>query len=266
MLRTLLIAVTGILLTTGSVAEEIDHARQYEACMALADREPDDAFDAALAWREMGGGDAADHCMAKALLFLGQNGEAARRFEDLAQRINAEPTFKAALFGHAAQGWMLDGNPERAEDVLTAALELSPSDVGLLVDRGLARAEMRLYEAAAEDFTAAITIDERRAEAFAFRAAARRYLDDINGALADAEQALRIDPEHAAALLERGMIRRLKGDDAGARDDWLLVIRMAPGTRTAATAQANLQIMDLGIVSDPVSEPGSDTARSGTQP
>jgi tetratricopeptide (TPR) repeat protein len=258
MLKALCIGAIGLLAVAGAVAEEIDHARQYEACMALADREPDDAFDAALAWRDMGGGDAADHCMAKALLFLGQHAEAAQRFEDLAQHIKAEPEFKAALFGHAAQGWMLDGNPERAEDVLTAALELSPNNVGLLVDRGLARAETHRYQAAEDDFSAAIEIDGRRAEAFAFRAAARRYLDKLDDSLADAEQALLIDPDNAAAVLERGMIRRLSGDDDGARQDWLLVIDMAPGTQTASTAQVNLQIMDSGDAagSEPTGQSG----------
>lgn len=227
-------------------AEEIDHARQYEACMALAEREADDAFDSALAWRELGGGDAADHCIAKALLYLKQYAESATRFEALAQKIVAEPAFKADLLGHSAQGWLLADDPERADDVLTAALGLKPDDPDLWVDRGLARAAMRRYSAAIADLSRAIEIDPRRTEAYTFRAAARRYMDDLDPAIADAEQALVIDPENPHALLERGIIRRLKGDDGGAREDWMLVIEVSPGTQAARTAQTNLQKMDAG--------------------
>ena len=236
-----------ILACLPAMAEEIDHARQYEACMSLAEREAGAAFDSALAWRELGGGDAADHCIAKALLYLKQYAESATRFEALAQKVVAEPAFKADLLGHAAQGWLLADDPEHADDVLSAALGLKPDDTDLLVDRGLARAAIHRYAAAETDFSRAIEINPRRAEAFVFRAAARRYMDDLENAGADAEQALLIDPDNPLALLERGLIRRLTGNDAGAREDWLLVITLAPDTQAARTAQTNLQTMDAGL-------------------
>lgn len=227
-------------------AAEIDRINAYQACMAKAEVEPRDAFKDALAWQGLGGGDAAEHCAAKALLFMGQYGEAAQRFEDLAQRIKADAATKAALLGQSAQGWMLANLPERADDVLTAALGLLADDAGLRVDRGLARAQMRRYGPAVEDFSRAIEIEPRRAEAYAFRAAAYRYLDKLDLASADVEMALRIEPENPEALLERGFIRRLSGDDTGARADWLLVIEAAPNTAAARTAQENLQLMDSG--------------------
>ncbi len=250
MLRVLLTGLIAASAWNGATAADIDHARQYEACMALAEREPDDAFSSALTWRDVGGGDAADHCIAKALFFLKQYSEAARRFEELAQKVVAEPEFKAALLGHAAQGWLLDGNPEHADDVLSAAIELRPGNTDLLIDRGLARADMHRYKAAVEDFSRAIALDNRLSEAFAFRASAYRYLDDLNAARADIERALTIDPDNMQALLERGIIRRLMGDDAGAREDWILVLRLAPATPTAKSAQANLQILDSGVPSE----------------
>lgn len=231
---------------SGASAAEIDRVNQYRSCMALAEQQPKQAFEDALAWQGLGGGDAAEHCAAKALLFLGQYGEAAQRFEDLAQRIKAGPDTKAALLGQAAQGWMLANKAERADDVLTAALGLRPEDAGLLVDRGLARAQMKRYGKAVEDFSAAIAVEPRRAEAYAFRAAAYRYLEKLDLAAADAEMALRIEPENPEALLERGFIHRLRGDNAGARSDWMLVIEVAPGTPAARTAQDNIQIMDAG--------------------
>lgn len=238
-------AVCAVLAGTPAAAAEIDHARQYEACMALAERDAQQAFDAALAWRDLGGGEGAEHCLAKALLYLKQHGEAARRFETLAQTVKAGPAFKAELLDQAAQAWLLDGKAERAEATLTAALKLAPDDPGLLVDRGLARADLQWYRLALADFSRALEIDPRDADALAFRAATHRYLDDLAAAAADAEAALTIDSENVSALIERGVLRRLGGDNAGARTDWMLVIELAPGTAAARMAQANLQRMEL---------------------
>lgn len=221
-------------------------ARQYAACMARAETEPQEAFSMAIAWQDMGGGDAARHCAAKALFFLRQYEEAARRFEALAQDVKSGPKFKAELLSHAAQGWMQDNSPERADDVLTAALQLSPEDPELWVDRGLARAAFRSYRAAIADFNRALELDPDLVEAYTFRATAYSYLEELDAAAADIERALALDSLNPDALLERGILRRLRADAAGARADWLLVIEVAPGTPAAATAQANLQKLDLG--------------------
>ncbi len=251
MLRNWIMGFAGLAcLMAGPAAadEETDRqaARRYAACMALAETAPEEAFDEAIAWRDMGGGDAASHCQAKALFYLQQYGEAARRFEALAQAVKSGPKFKAELLGQAAQGWMQDNNPQRADDVLTAAVELNSEDPELWVDRGLARAGLRSYQSAVADFTRALELDPDLIEAHAFRGAAHRYLEQLDAAAADLERALALDSEHPDALLERGILRRLKGDAAGARADWLKVIEVAPGTATAATAQGNLQALDLG--------------------
>jgi len=243
-----LAALAGLLAgaATADSSDRQDPIRRYAACMALAETDAQAAFDMALEWRDMGGRDAASHCMAKALFYLHQYDEAARRFETLAQTVRSGPKFKAELLAHAAQAWMQDNNPERADDVLTAAVQLSPDDPELWVDRGLARAGFRSYRAAIADFSRAIEIDPDLVEAYTFRAAARRYLDEPEAAAADLERALALDSLNPGALLERGILRRLAGDNAGARADWMLVIEMAPDTAAARTAQANLQKMDLG--------------------
>lgn len=251
MLRQWIAGMVTVLIAAVAMAataqEQPDPNRRYVACMALAERDAQQAFDQALAWEGVGGGDAAQHCIAKALFYLGQYGEAAQRFEALAQTVKSGPKFKAELLGQAAQGWMLANKPERADDVLSAAIKLNPEDPELRVDRGLARAAFHSYRSAIEDFTRAIDLEPRDPAAFTFRATAHRYLGEIDAATADLERALAINSEDADALLERGILRRLKGDNAGARADWLLVIEQAPGTVAAKTAQDNLQKMDLKV-------------------
>ncbi len=231
--------------TIPATGAEIDHARTYRACMDLARAAPEDAFEQAVGWRHMGGGDAAEHCAAVALFNLEQFAEAARRFEALAQSIHAEPPFKASILAHAAQAWLLDAQPGRAVAVLTAALTLSPDDPELLVDRAAAHAALGDYPTAIADLDNALAIDPGHAQAYVFRASAHRHLDDLPSALADAEQALTLEPDHPEGRLERGILRRLQGDPDGARQDWLAVVTTAPHTDAARAARANLERMDV---------------------
>ena len=63
-------------------------ARSAE-CMALARGDPDTGHKAAQTWRTEGGGIAARHCMAMALLGLGRYAEAARMLRTLADKAAA---------------------------------------------------------------------------------------------------------------------------------------------------------------------------------
>jgi regulator of sirC expression with transglutaminase-like and TPR domain len=237
--------ILAIIAPNGLAAKEIDHANQYRACMALSKSTPQEAFDTALNWRDLGGGEAADHCIAAALIGLGQYKEAAGRLEKLADSAKQKADVKAGLLAHAAQAWILAGNSTRAEAVLTAAMKLTPDDAILMIDRAQARAGHKDYTGAVNDLSHAIKLEDRRADTFVFRASAYRLLDKLELALADVERALTLQPWHPDGLLERGNLRRLRQDDAGARKDWLAVIRGDPDSPAAEAARRNLESMDV---------------------
>ncbi len=230
-------------------AQEIDHAERYRTCMAEARTAPQQAFEEALAWRGLGGGDAAEHCVAAALIGLGLHTEAAGRLERLAEKTRQNAEVKAGLLAHAAQAWILAEKNARAEAVLTAALILTPGDSALFVDRAQARAGQKDYYGAIEDLSKVIDSEHRPSDApvdaYVFRAAAFRLLDKLELALADAEKALALQPHHPDGLLERGILRRLRQNDDGARKDWLSVIRLAPDSPAADAARRNLESMDV---------------------
>ena len=228
-----------------AAGKEVDHASQYRTCMAQAGNAPKDAFEAALRWRDLGGGEAAEHCIAAALMGLGQYREAAGRLEKLAKRSKRKAGVKAGLLAHAAQAWILAGQSFRAEAVLTAALKLTPDDSALMIDRAQARAGIRDYAGAVEDLNRVIGLEDRPADAFVFRASAYRLLDKLELALADVERALALQPGHPDGLLERGSLRRLRRDDDGARLDWLAVIQADPNGPAADAARRNLENMDV---------------------
>lgn len=228
-------------------AEEIDQRREYASCMKEARATPQKGFDHSVTWLNLGGGDAARHCQAVALIGLGSTSEAASKLEELAQDTKSEPRFRAELFAQAAQAWMLAGNALRAEAVLTAAIKLDPSDMELRIDRSQSLAQRGDFSSAIEDLTTVLAVEPGKAEALVFRASAYRQNGQTEAAAADLTKVLSQNPGNPEAMLERGMLERMQGDDAAARRDWLAVIERAPNTATADTAADNIQLMDGNV-------------------
>jgi len=227
--------------------EELNHAREYARCMGLAPSDPDDAFEMATAWKSLGGGDAAEHCAAVALLYSGQAEYAARRLEVLAETIVAEPEFKGQILAQAGQAWLLHGDAPRAEAALSEAVKLLRGRPEVLIDRAQARAAMGDYKGAVTDLTNAISADPTRPDAYTFRASAYRYLDEQGKAKADIEAALLLAPDDPSALLERGMLFRLAGNDDAARADWLRVLEIDPDGEAGRLARINIEKMDVKV-------------------
>lgn len=232
-------------------AAEIDGPKAYHHCMDLAITAPRKGFDFALSWEGVGGGDAAHHCAAAAMMGLGMYDEAAKRFADLARNVKASADFKARLLGHAAQADMLANKPAQAQAVLDAALKLSPNDTALRVDRGVARAALGAYWDAIDDFSAALKRNSQLPEAYIFRATAYRYLGSLDLARDDIARALALAPKNPEGLLESGILKRLSGDLEGARRAWVAVVLAAPGSPAAHSAQQNIERMDMRIKAPP---------------
>ena len=247
--RFLLLLMACLALPSRAQAQEfVDHAAEYEACLRLVEVRPDDAFESALAWRDRGGGDAARHCVALALVELGHYGEAALRLQRLADSLgNDSAHLRLDILGQAGQAWLLEGELARADAVQSAALKFAPDNVDLLLDRGITRAEAADYWAAIEDLSRAARLAPARADVLIFRASAYRYVGENDLARNDVDRALVIEPDNPAALLERGNLKRLAGDDAGARADWLRVTSLAENTPAGASAQANLAKLDVKV-------------------
>jgi tetratricopeptide (TPR) repeat protein len=226
-------------------------AATYERCMKLAKEDPAAARDLAESWHDRGGAHPADHCFAVALIGLKQYKEAASRLEKLAQAmVHAPPALRAEVFGQAAQGWLLAGDPARAYATDGAALGLRPDAgdllvIDLLVDRAGAAGSAGWFDKAIADLDRVLKADPARLDALIYRASAYREQGRLEPALADIEKALTLAPDSVPALLERGNIRRLGGDIDGARQDWLLVAMLAPGSAAEAAAQANIERLEI---------------------
>jgi Flp pilus assembly protein TadD len=227
-------------------AWSIDNQAQYQACMALLDRDPAGALDSAVAWERQGGGDAARHCKALALVRTGDVEDGALELERVAEAMpQAKAPLAAELFAQAGQAWIKSGNPQRALYAQNQGLKLNPKDVQLLIDRAMNFGTSGMYFEALDDLNVAAELVPDDPDVYAMRAAAYRQLETPDLADENIDRALKLSPSHPGALLERGYLRRDKGDAEGARSDWLTVIQVTPGSEIANEAQKNIEKLDI---------------------
>jgi Flp pilus assembly protein TadD len=227
-------------------AAALDNQAQYQACMSLLQRDPAGALDSAVEWERQGGGDAARHCKALALIRTGEAEDGALELERVAQIMPQDKAPLAAeLFAQAGQAWIRAGDPQRALYAQGQGLKLDPRNVELLIDRALTYGASGMYSDALNDLNAAAALAPDNPEIYTMRGDAYRQLGKPDLAEENIAQALKLSPSHPSALLERGYLRRAKGDTAGARADWLAVIQVLPNSAAAEEARKNLEKLDI---------------------
>ena len=219
-------------------------AKQYQHCIALARTVPDEGYQEGLAWASMGGGEAARHCQAVAMIGRRQYEEAAVKLEELARTGHAPDRVRAGMFAQAGQAWLLAHQPDRAFSAQSEALTIVPDAPDLLVDRAQSQAEQKDYQGALNDLNRALGNAPDRIDALTFRATAKRYLGDTSGAEVDIARALHLDDHYQDAWLEDGIEKALKEDKEGARRSWTNVLSLAPQSDAAVTAKRDLEALD----------------------
>ncbi len=221
-------------------------ANEYEACLTLTRREPEKAFESALAWRDAGGGFPARHCVALALVAMKKYDHAALTLEELAEDMQkAGSPLLVSVVTQTVNAWLLGEEYDRALASATAGLTLEPDNVELRIDRSRVYAQLADYQAAFNDLDHALRIDPARADALTFRGAARRHLGDMARAREDVERALLLNPALPEALNERGILRARSGEIEAARQDWLRVLELASNTPAGDEARRLLEEIDV---------------------
>lgn len=231
---------------TAQALTEAQNAEQYEACMMLVDQSPDQALESALEWEKRGGGDAAKHCQALALIGLHRYDDAAMALEHIAQTL---PTVKAPLaaqaFAQAAQAWRLAGKDQLALHDMNEGLKLVPGDVDLLIDRANLYGESGMFFEALDDLNAAVDLAPERPDIYVFRASTYIDLSELDLAADNLDKALGIAPDFPEALLQRGRLRAVMGETDAARADLMRVLEISPKSPAGEAAQRQLEKLDI---------------------
>lgn len=213
---------------------------RYERCLELIKRNPHQALGGAVAWENAGGGGAAMHCSAMALIDMKRYPEAATLLDRLGHQNIGGAEERATVFDQAGNAWLLAHRGGDATQSFSAALALSPQDPDLHADRARAAALMGDWTAAESDLSTALSLDANRADLLVLRASARHALRRLPQARADLEAAMRIVPDYPEALVERGTWEMESGDTRSARNDWQTVVSRAPGSAAGETARQRL--------------------------
>ena len=222
----------------------------YRKCITMVSGTPEKAYEAAVEWRDFGGGIPAEHCMALAMAARGDYVQAAELLEDLASRAEREhesenaaspSAQRADLLAQAGNAWLVAGQVDRAYSVLSDALSEPdlPDNIRaeLLIDRSRTEAEQDDFKAALDDLNQAHALLGPRIDILTYRAAAYRALGALTKARADVNAALEIDPQDYEALFERASLNLLAGNPDGAISDWTMVKMLAPDSPAAEAAE-----------------------------
>jgi tetratricopeptide (TPR) repeat protein len=120
------------------------------------------------------------------------------------------------------------GDPRGAIDEYTAALELNPRLAQAYNNRGLSHAALREYDAAVADYDACLALPNPLSEAFYNRGVARFRLGRKGDAVIDFTEALRLNPQYVRALAGRGLVFAAGGARDPALADFRKALELAP--------------------------------------
>lgn len=227
----------------------------YRACLAQVDENPMTGYNAALRWRDNGGGPKAQHCMALALMGQGDYAHAAQMLEEAARAMEVRAGAAQQvppLLSQAGNAWLLADDGSRAYELFDEALAqrgLSTSmRAELLVDRSRASAAVHDYALAIEDLNAAMALVGPRYDLLTYRSSAHRLTDKVVEAQEDIERALKLAPRNPNALYERGNLKFALGDIEEAQADWQMVIALDDHSGAAELAKRNLAELDAAVM------------------
>lgn len=224
---------------------------RLKQCLDLAMVRPSDAIEVASVWLKtattMADRAGAKQCQALAYTRIEGWPEAAALFLSAREDTPvSEPNERARLGALAGNSQLAGGDAAAA----LAALDLAQADAaggsddklrgGIEVDRARALVALGRNDEAAVALTKARILAPKNHHAWLLSATLSRRQGKLADAQAQIERATELMPVDAEIGLEAGVIAVLSGRDESARKSWLSVIKAAPGSPAAQTAQGYL--------------------------
>jgi lipoprotein NlpI len=139
----------------------------------------------------------------------------------------------AALFYHRGHEYKTKGDLDHAIADYSEAIRLDPKDADAYNNRGNVYLDKGDLDRAMADYTEAIGLDPKYAVAYYNRGIMYRKKGDLDRAMADYTEAIRLDPKYAHAYGSRGIVYRDKGDLDRAIADSTEAIRLDPKDASA---------------------------------
>jgi tetratricopeptide (TPR) repeat protein len=222
----------------------LDEVR-FTECLTLAGKDPASAISSASLWAQQNGGYLARACHGFALATDFKFDLALPMLTEAATLAEAKGDPRAARFwSQAGNAAIAAGQAEVAIDALGKALASKTLDNNARADSEVDRARAFVALGKSADGEAALATARQLAPengaAWLLSATLARRLNKLPDALAFIQTSAALLPSDPAVALEAGNIAIAAGDDNTARAQWEQVIRIAPNSRQAVTATAQL--------------------------
>ncbi|WP_397592101.1 tetratricopeptide repeat protein [Sphingorhabdus sp.] len=218
---------------------------QFAECLTLAGKDPVSAISSASLWAQEKGGYLARACHGFALATDFKIYFAVPILAEAATLAAAKGDPRAARFwAQAGNAAIASGQPDFAVDALSNALVSNTLDINERADSEVDRARAFVALGKNADGEAALATARQLAPengaAWLLSATLARRLNKLPDALAFIQTAAAVLPSDPAVALEAGNIAIAAGDDNMARTQWEQAIKIAPNSRQATTARAQL--------------------------
>ncbi len=218
---------------------------QFAECLTLAGKDPVSAISSASLWAQEKGGYLARACHGFALATDFKFDLAVPILTEAATLAEAKGDPRAARFwAQAGNAAIAAGQADVAVDALSKALASNTLDNNERADGEVDRARAFVALGKNADGEAALATARQLAPengtAWLLSATLARRLNKLPDALAFIQTAAAVLPSDPAVALEAGNIAIAAGDDNMARTQWEQAIKIAPNSRQATTARAQL--------------------------
>jgi tetratricopeptide (TPR) repeat protein len=245
MRRFLIPIISTVVLTSASFAafpapENIDHNKEYTACLDLAQQDPKRASESAVYWKSLGGDLGAMHCQAVALIGLKDYAGAASVFSALSNDSRLPTPERSRFITQASQLYLKAGQSIKARESINQAITWNSEDLDAFVLRARIAAATGDSLSALKDLDYVLLEDPNQVEALVYRASLYRSLKRYDLAAEALNKAQSLQPDHPYMLLERGILAATQNDPATARQAWEQIVNTHPNSAAAMAAEQNL--------------------------
>jgi tetratricopeptide (TPR) repeat protein len=218
---------------------------QFSECLKQAVTDAPSAVTQASEWAQKGGGYLARACHGYALATDFKFDLAVPLLTEAAQGAEAKKDDRAARFwAQAGNAAIAVGEMDVALDSLNKALAatalVAAERADIEIDRARALVILNQNAEAEAALTNARGLASENATAWLLSATLARRENKLPDALGFIQTAAALAPRDPAVALEAGNIAIAAGDDASARKQWEQVVAIAPNSRQATSAKAQL--------------------------
>lgn len=232
----------------GVTAFQAHAVDDYDVCVDMIAKDPQRAEREAGDWARYGGGAAARHCYALALIEIGAPVRAADELIGAAvEEADLPDQARADILVQAGELLIETDYITTAEVVAGQALQLVPNDPNALGLRAAVRLANGSPRNALKDLNRALEKNDKNVRLLMRRASTHRRLGNGIAARDDASFATELAPERPEAWLERGRVEALLKDKAGARKSFLKAVEFDRDGKVGRAAQLALQKMEAGV-------------------